>query len=302
MSYFSMQSFGLTEVEAQALVEAAKARAEEVVAIVGSYSIKCSERTKEALDKAKNEGKIEEAQIGELVAIRNISLMSPEHIVSKGFTPSFNHEHGFFTEHESFACLTHSLPTSTHPSFVGTPTMDSSMVNIGFSRAELGFGTHDDYTARLREGRKLTEIDLSTDQFAGLMRDSSAGSPCAIGREGGLLIDQPPRMVSTVNIASQVKREALMIVKPVVDATNELIAFASRPEKISTKADYAELEQLAKNVQIAMDTVRKPLRDLLANTAGMMAESSTKQLLLEITEPLKRLGMSQGEVLSLMHF
>lgn len=301
--YFSIRDLGLTLEEAQALRDCAIERQPEVLKLIGEYAISEEERTMKALRSAADANKIPHEKVGELLAIRNFSRdkLTAKHMTPLIFEAKFNSEHGVFTEHESFGCMSNHSSTSTHPTFVGTPTLDSSMVNLRFHRAQLSCDRFAREEPSMDSTRALGEFDLSADQFAGLMRERNSGSPCAIGRDGLKLLDAPPRMISSVTIAAETKLKAKAIVAPLMQACKTMREHLAGAAKISTKADYALLIQHAQNVQEAMDLVRPPLRALLAETAGLLAESSTKQLMSEIAEPLKALGMDATEVLRLMN-
>lgn len=301
MSQFEIRNLGLTLEEAQALKAVAEARFGEVGEHLSEYDTQESERTLNKLVEKQQKNLISQEAVYELLALRDLKASKPEHMVPKVFEAKLSGEGGHFTHHESFGCMTHSVSHGNSLSFVGTPAQDGSQVILRFHTAQLEMPGRDGYKElHMRSSRSLHELALSADQFSGLMRERKASSACAIGRDGSSMMDRPPRMVATATIANEVGVKAKQIVMPLIDAAATLRAFVKSDKKISTKADYAELERLASNVQEAMDLVRAPLRNLLAETAGMMAESSTKQLMAEIAEPLKQLGMDAGDVKRLM--
>lgn len=301
MSQFEIRNLGLTLEEAQALQAVAEARFGEVEQHLSEYDLKESDRTLKKLVEKQEKDLISQAAVYELLALRNIKARKPEHMVPMVFDAKLSENGSYFSRHESFGCMTHVVSHGNSLSFVGTPAQDGSQVTLRFHSAELEMsGSDGNKEPHMRSGRSLYEFALSADQFSSLMRERKASSACAIGRDGVSLMDRPPRMVATATIAKEVGAKAKEIVKPLIDAAATLRAFVKSDKKISTKADYAELERLAANVEEAMDLVRTPLRNLLAETAGMMAESSTKQLMAEIAEPLKELGMDAGDVKRLM--
>lgn len=296
--YFNYRDVGLTEEEAQALLNQVEAGLEHATDLIGKYSM-TSERAAPALVKLRNEGKITAQEFVELKAIVDLQ----EYGLSS-FEPLFSREKKnasdeFFVQHPSFGCASHSMMSSTHPSFVGSPSMSGSIVALRFNYATLETGIHSRDEARLSESRAIVEVELAEEQFAGLIRSLNSGSPCALGRHELLILDMPPPMVATVSIAASVKKKALAIGKPLTDACTDLFQHLHSDRKISSKADYAELKAKVDNIKVIMGEITEPLNELLAETAGLMATASTKQLLAEILEPLKALGMNPEDVLRL---
>ncbi|MEG0869650.1 MAG: hypothetical protein RSG77_21795, partial [Hafnia sp.] len=195
MGNFSMRQLGLSPDEAKALIACAHDRRKDVQSRVSEYDLQEESRTLKTLKKAESEGKVLPHQVFELLAVRNLMGASVERFLPLKFEAKYETEHGYFTEHESFGCMSHSCPTSTHPTFVGTPTLDSTMVCLRFHRASLKSTRQSTNEPTLGDTSTMYEFDLSADQFAGLMRDSNAGSPCAIGRQYLVSLDMPPRMV-----------------------------------------------------------------------------------------------------------
>jgi hypothetical protein len=297
-SYFNYRDIGLTSEEAQALLTQVTPLVEKATDLVGKYAM-TSERAVTSLSNLKRQGEITATEFLELKAA--IQLMNASALSFAPLNkPDMKDKSGeFFTAHPSFGCASHSILSSTHPSFVGSPSMSSSIVALRFYEATLTTGPHSRDEARLSEGRAIVEVELAEEQFSGLMRSLSAGSPCALGRYDLLLLDMPPRMIATVSIAASVKEKALAIGKPLTDACADLREHLSSDRKISSKAEYAELKAKVDNIKTIMGDITEPLNELLAETAGLMAAASTKQMLAEIFEPLKALGMNPEDVLRL---
>ena len=301
MSEFSIRNIGLNQEEAEALFAAAMDRYDEVKAAFSEYERGDEGRCATAAGRLVRAGEIGLDDAMDLVMLYQLTASHPKAFLPLDIQPKIDDRFGFFTRHESFACMSNHTVSSTKPVVVGTPTLDTNVVNLRFHRAELNYdASKGDMTPSLRDYRRMGEINLSACQFAQLLRNREAGSPCAIGRTELDIMDRPPRLVQTVVIAKQVREEALDIVRPLTVATRDLRNYLLSDEKISTKADHAKVKELADAVAQAMNDVRAPLRELLARTAGLMAEASIQQVIAEIQEPLFRLGMDGVEVGRLM--
>ena len=302
MAYFSHREIGLSEAEAQALIEHASLRNDDLKAMdFSAYDLKEGDRFEASLRKLVSTGKITIQKAHEFSAIRDIAKTRLAAFLPIADTCKKEEKYGFFTDHPSFGCVSHHVISTTPPTFVGTPTMDHTMIGLKFSQAHFGFGMIGREEPRLSESFALVEINLAAEQFAGLMRDRESSSPCALSRNTEILFDKPPRLIATVSIASSAKSRAMEIGKPLIDACKSLREFLESDQKISTKADYAALDQRIEAVKQAMETIREPMQQLLAETAGLMADASSRQMLADIAEPLKALGMDASIMKLLTH-
>ncbi len=297
-----MTMFSLTEAEAKALIDHATSRYDELSALIphSTYALKESERFEEALGKQVAEGKMADSQVDEYLGIHNLYKMSPRSLMPFKKEKVKNQEYGYFIEHPSFCAMSHQSISSNYPAFVGTPSLDNKVVGLEFSHGRLSQSRHEDETY-LSDAESLLHIGLSSEQFAMLIRDRKSSSPCAINRSEFSSVDTPPRLLASVSIAKEVKAKAMKIGKPLTDASLRLQAFMSSDKKISSKADYAEFEQHVQAIKDAMELIREPMNELLAETAGLMAHASSKQLLADIAEPLKALGMDESILKLISH-
>lgn len=298
-NYYTCRDMGLSDAEVAALKQHAEARMPELKALVSGYSCH-SERIQGALAKLAKEGNLQADQVFEYQAIFSINERSVESFKPILPRAEKDKEHDFFTYHPSFGCVGHSVVSSTHPSHVGTPTMSGYETTLRFYYASFGSRFTFDAEPSLSEERTIVETALSSEQFASLLRNQAAGSPCALGRSAHLLMDTPPRMVNTDTIAKEVKLKAMEIGKPLIDACDELKAFLSVTPKISTRAEYAELKGKVDQVRSVLVSIVQPMKALLSETAGLVAESATRQMLAELAEPLKALGMDTSSVMRLL--
>ncbi len=298
-NYYSCRDIGLSAAEIAALKQHAEDRLPEVKALVSGYNLH-AERIQGALNGLAKEGKVDTHRIPELLAIYSITERRVEAFSPLSVRIETDEEHGYFTHHPSFGCVGHSVVSSTHPSHVGTPTMSGYETTLRFFHASFGTSFSFDSEPRLAEERAIVETALSSEQFASLMRNHAAGSPCALGRSAQLLMDTPPRMVSTDTIADEVKQKALAIGQPLVDACSELQDFLKDAAKISTKAEYEQLKQKVDRVREVLVSIVEPMKALLSETAGLVAESATRQMLSELAEPLKALGMDTTSIMRLL--
>lgn len=211
--------------------------------------------------------------------------------------PAVQQKDGIYTQHESFACVSQTMTSTNNPCFVGTPSMDGTMVALEFSRAKMDFSDMQSQETRLYEGAALLRLYLSADQFATLLRDRRSESPCGLSRLEGTYLDNPPRMISSVSLVAQAKRDAMVIGEPLITAAKELQQYLDLGEKVSTKADYAALRVKVEAVCEAMLAIRPPMQALLKGFAGDVAEAAVKQLIADIQEPLKALGMTPAQML-----
>ncbi|MFK4136789.1 hypothetical protein ACI2KR_31665 [Pseudomonas luteola] len=295
MSNISFRELGLTTEEAEALIAVSKARMGEVDAVVGSYVKDEDSRTVKKLNELIQKNEISLIRAQEIRAIRNIANLQVANFTP--FSLKTEMKDDYFTKHESFGCIYQSIQQSTHPEFVGTPTLDHSMIVLSFQHASFDTDSHNRSEARLREGSYIAQVSLSSDQFAGLLRNRRSESPCALNRMHSYVMDTPPRMVATTLLAEEARAEALQITDRLTKSAHALHSYLVSSEKISTKADYAHLKSLTDDVKSAMAEVAEPLRELMQRTAGQMASASTKQLLMEIVEPLAALGMDSEDLL-----
>jgi hypothetical protein len=298
-NYYTCRDAGLDDAEIEALKAHAEARMSDVKSYVDGYSLN-PERIEGELVKRQKAGDLTNAQVYELMAIYTVHRLSAE--VFKPLAPRFekDEQHDFFTYHPSFGCVSHSVVSSTHPNHVGTPTMSGYETTLRFWEASFGKSFTFDAEPRLSEERTIVETSLSSEQFASLLRNQAAGSPCALGRSAHLLMDMPPRMVGSETIAQEVKEKAMLIGKPLIEACMALQDYLTKAQKISTKAEYAELQAKVDQVRQEMSRIVVPMKELLSETAGLVAESAMRQMLSELTEPLKALRMDTGDVLRLL--
>jgi hypothetical protein len=298
-NYYTCRDAGLDDAEIAALKAHAETRMADVKVYVDGYSLH-PERIEGELNKRQKAGDLTSDQVYELMAIYSAHRLSAE--VFKPLAARFekDEQHGFFTHHPSFGCVSHSVVSSTHPNHVGTPTMSGYETTLRFWEASFGTSFSFDAEPRLSEDRVIVETALSSEQFASLLRNQAAGSPCALGRSAHLLMDMPPRMVGTDTIAQDVKAKAMLIGKPLIDACVALQDYLTTTQKISTKAEYGELQDKVDQVRLEMSRIVAPMKELLSETAGLVAESAMRQMLSELTEPLKALRMDAGDVMRLL--
>lgn len=294
MSIFMLSSLNLTNEETQALMAAGEEAFPEFLSIVGKYDAEKSERTDEKLRVLVESGAIHENEASKLAAIRRLKYANPTSFKPAAFLPRKND--GYFCEHESFGQVHRTHFQSNEPSFVGSPTLSHGGISIKFGHAEFKTSEMRKDEAALSETTSLISIDLSAEQFSGLLRNAHSSSPCRISSNGAGYLDKPPRMLTSINIANTARAEANAIGADLLAACDELQKYMSGDHKISKKDDISHMVQLAESVQVAMDEMVKPMSDMLLRTAGLMAESSSKQLISEITEPLKALGMNGSDL------
>jgi hypothetical protein len=294
MSALVFSALNLSQEEAEALIEVSEGRYKDLVALIGQYSADEQDRTINKLKELRVKQEITGIEGVELAVVQLMHGATPSSFRALAFNAKL--ADGYFKAHESFGCVSRTDQTSSHPSFVGTPTLESNGISMKFSRAE--FASDEFYKKEpvLDERRRLIEVVLSRGQFAGLIRDKRASSPCKLSMVFGESLDTPPRMVSSVSIAKEARAEASVIGAPLMTACANLQAFLDSSPKISTKAQYAELVSLAGSIQFAIEGIIEPMRSLLKRTAGLLADSSAKQLMVDIAEPLKALGMDSTEL------
>ncbi|MDU8350745.1 hypothetical protein RYA05_02435 [Pseudomonas syringae pv. actinidiae] len=296
MPAFTLNSLGLDADEAVALAAAGQ----EAFASIGGgvfsdYDLKHDEYVTKALKKALSVGKLDADQasvLGAAVSVRNVT---PNRFVPIPVPSKI--DQGIFTHHESFACVSQNSTSTSHPTFVGTPSLDHSMVGLEFSRASLSFGDMTPSETRLSEGATLVKLYLSSEQFSAVLRDRHSQSPCALSRIETESLDTPPRLISTVSLVEEARNAALEIGKPLIDSARALQEHLASTPKISTKAEYAALQLKIEDVCKAMIEIRPPMQAMLRSFAGEVANAAVKQLIADIAEPLKVLGMSPQELL-----
>jgi hypothetical protein len=285
---------GLNEAEAQALIDLASIDMPRVTSLVGSYAIDEVGRTQTRLRELAKKNEISVVEADRLSMVRRLSEVSPASFARRKFKAGM--EEGYFTTHESFGYIHRTQFSSNGATFVGSPSLSTSGVSMKLGRASFKVSESSRQEPQLSDSRQLLTFDLASEQFASLLRNAHSSSPCYLTRVHGESTDQPPRMLTSINIAKTARDEAMTIGAPLVAACDALQAYLSGDHKISKKDDYAELVRLGTAVQDAMDAIVEPMRDLLMRTAGLMAESSSKQLIAEIEAPLKALGMDSSEL------
>lgn len=296
MPAFTLNSLGLDADEAGALAVAGQdAFASIGGGIFSDYDLKHEEYVSKALKKAVSTGKLDAEQVSILGAAVCVRGLTPNRFLPLP-VPSQT-DGGIFTHHESFACVSQNSTSTTHPTFVGTPSLDHSMVGLEFNRASLVFSEHRSSEPYLSEGAALIKLYLSSEQFGAVLRDRHSESPCALSRIEGESVGIPPRLINTVSLVAEASNAALEIGKPLIDSARALQDYLSTNSKISTKAEYAALQVKIEDVCKAMIEIRPPMQAMLSSFAGEVANAAVKQLIADIAEPLKALGMSPQELL-----
>jgi hypothetical protein len=294
-----LRVLGLTEDEANLLIGAANDAMATVRTHITPHQMRDAEYADKALTEKVNGGVIEAAEKAELFSAfmlhnRDWGNFSPrtldERVVPGGDS---------FVEHPSFGSIDRSMFTTNAPRVFGSPNTSRSMTGLRFHRgivevSDKMLSAREPY---LREGMTLLELHLSLDQFSGLLRDRHSNSPCALEHWNYRYLDVPPRMLSTFDSVEGVEKRSMAVCKPVIDAIRSMGVYLSEKAKISTQADYAELQVLARAIQDALIQAREPMQQVLKDAAGTSAEAATRQLIANIAEPLKALGMDADSLL-----
>lgn len=292
---FNPRDLGLTADEAAAFVDVARTYTPTLEEKLGNYGLRGLDTFPTRLSEHKRNNSMSNAEFCVLLIAGTLGHFGSASVFSKWAIKSEKDEDGNYISHPTFGAASHSHISSTNPSYVGTPCLDSNMIGIRFRTVSLIMDK--DGETRLSDGNELGEAILSADQYVGMIRDSQGGTPCCIGRANHLLGDIPPRMIATVSITDQIQAKMKKVTHPVEVAIADLQAFLAREEKISTKADYAELTAKAETIQKVMNDSIPHLKALMAEAAGAVAQAAMKQLLADIVEPLARLGMDKDALL-----
>ncbi|MDU8350426.1 hypothetical protein RYA05_00795 [Pseudomonas syringae pv. actinidiae] len=292
---FNPRDLGLTPYEAAAFIEIARTYTPTLEEKLGNYGLRSGDTFATRLNEHKRNNDMPDDEFCVLLLAGTLGYFGSEAAFAKFATKSEKDEEGNYTSHPTFGAASHNQMCSTQPSYVGTPCLDPNMIGIRFRTVSLTMDK--DGATRLSDRHELGEAILSADQYVGMIRDSQGGTPCCIGRANYLLSDIPPRMIATVSITDQIQAKMKKVTRPVEVAIADLQAFLAREEKISTKADYAELTAKAEIIQKVMNESVPHLKALMAEAAGAVAEAAIKQLLADIVEPLARLGMDKDDLL-----
>lgn len=290
------RDIGLNSDEASALISAASNRVQEVSSIVGSFNA-TPDRIDDAILKNKDKIRTTGANASEMLSIVKIGSLSVSAFLPLLASNEIDESLSFYKKHESFGCVDNSSLTSSHPVFVGSPSMSSRIVAFnfcyGYLESSMGIGSD----SFICESTKIASIHLADEQYAGLVRGIGSGSPCKIDTIAGSFVDMPPSMHSTESIAEDFSKRASQISLPLTNACSELIKMMKAMPKVSTKAEYAKVMGAIENIQKSVSDIKDPLNDLFDEAAGVIAEASINQVMMEISEPLLKLGLSGKKLL-----
>lgn len=292
---FNPRDLGLTPDEAAAFSDAARAYTPILVEKIGEYGLRDQNSFPTRLSEHKRNNDMSDAEFCVFLVAGLLGHFGYVSSFTKWVPETEQDDEGNYISHPTFGVASHNHMSSTRPTYVGTPCLDSNMIGIRFRTVSMLMDS--DGETRLIDRRELGEAILSADQYVGMIRDSQGGTPCCIGRANHLLGDTPPPMIATVSITAQIQAKMKKVTRPVEAAIADLQTFLSRDEKISTKTDYAELTLKAESIQKAMNDSVPHLKALMAEAAGAVAEAAMKQLLADIVEPLARLGMDKDDLL-----
>lgn len=296
-----LRAIGLSADEARLLIEATQAVMPLAREYLSDRQLRDEEAAYKALQDKVHGGLITRDQMNEIFAATKLSTLDCDSFAPSSFREAVREDSGVFSEHPSFGSVSRCAGTSNNPRVFGTPNTSRSVVSIQFNRAQVtrlnvGETLGEPY---LRDGAMMFELELSTDQFAHLLRDRHSMSPCAISHIGCRYYDVPPRMLASFDSATEIVDQVQVICMPIYAALGALKTFMKR-EKISTKADYSELVQLSANVQTALLEAREPIRSALRSASSAAASAATKQLMVDIADSAKALGMDINKVISRM--
>lgn len=294
-----LRALGLSEEEAVLLIGAANHAMEEVRVHITPHQMRDKEYADKALTEKVNGGVIDAAEKAELFSAFMLHKLDGDSFSRRPLGEKIVAHDDSFAQHPSFGSIDRSMFTTSAPRVFGSPNTSRSMTGLRFHR---GVVEVDDKMLAgrepyLREGMTLFELHLSLDQFSGLLRDRHSNSPCALEYWNYRYLDVPPRMLSTFDSVEGVEKRAGTVCKPVLDAIKSMGDYLSEKAKISTQADYAQLHELAQGIQKALIEARDPMRQVLKDAAGTSAEAATRQLIANIAEPLKALGMDADSLL-----
>jgi hypothetical protein len=282
------QDLGLDPEEAEALMGAAQSQSVELFGVVAESETSLDRITTVLGNRVKDKT-ITPADFERLRMVWRLKDASVSNFARKPFEGQ--KQDGYFSTHESFGEVHRSEFSSNDAVFVGNPSQRAGGVSMKFSRGELKLNERRRDEAHVRSLSNLVILDLAPEQFALLLRNANSSSPCRLSHLGSEYLDAPPRLINAVGVAAQAREEAMQLGVPLQKACDDLRAYLQGEAKISKKSDFAELVALGEAVRKAMDDVVEPMRALLMRTAGLMADSASKQLIEEIAEPLQLLGM-----------
>ncbi|MEG0868860.1 MAG: hypothetical protein RSD49_06760 [Hafnia sp.] len=285
-----VRSIGLSEAEAALLIASAVSVMPQVREHLSAHQLREPEYAEKALREKASKGEISEQQQAEYYAALTLCQYQPE-----SFVPLVLGEVAYgdsYTEHPSFGSVDRNLFTSTNPRVFGSPYTGHNLTGLRFLRGIVSIGNKESKSAPfLREGMTLCEVHMSIDQFAGLLRDRRSHSPCALEFLNFSTLDVPPRMLSSFDTVDTVAERMRQICQPVYVALDAMRNYLMSGERISSKADYAELVSRAELIGQALRDAKAPIQALMQEAAGTSAEAATRQMIAEITEPVKALGM-----------